>query len=68
VQRVRVRVTAKEPMLLFASAGQLQGVYRCEPGEEFEVPDGTELLPGIERVDEAAETPRKATPSKDGGS
>lgn len=59
---MRVRVTATHRLLMFTPDG---GVYLCEPGESFELPDDVgRLPPGIEvEAPPVAPTP-KASPKK----
>lgn len=49
---MKVRCRSSQPLLLFISAPEPQGggPYSVQPGEVFEVPDGTPLPPGIEPV------------------
>ncbi len=46
---MKVQSTAQRPLLMFVSAPEDGGggAYRVDPGEVFEVPDGTRLPPNI---------------------
>ncbi len=65
---MKVRCASAQALLMFVSLPEAQGggVYRVDPGEEFEVPDGTQLPPGIERMAPPVEEPPAADAARKG--